>query len=451
MKGKLLECPKISFVIPHKDRHETVFETIDTVLASPLRDIQCLVSDTSVKADPRFEERARRDDRLVIVRPSHPLTMTDNFEYAVEASSGDWVVLLGADDGVLTQRIPYLLDACAESKSGVITGPTVDYFWPGAYSLLYGKSTLTSAGRLSWWEDRKTASSVSSNTQVREIDIVGKSEDVPRSILRMEPPIKIYGAGAIRRDVLDAIRKRQGRCFLSPVPDWFLSLAAGLEVKSFDVLSDAVVIQGASILSNGLNANSATPTTPTREEERSSNTQLEPSKSTDVPLPLSTHTELLLLVVWSALAGRRNLLDDEIVQVRFRRWLKSIDRAGNSPIERALQVRILGAVSTQTAKSRRSKNVRNFICRDQLKTWLLRPKVALERMRGGRRYNLIIQGPLFSLADAAACIKSLDEKDAPAPTLWRDHSPIRVWKSGRWRGITLSLSSCPKSRRDAMP
>mgnify|MGYP002152284452 CR=1 FL=1 len=215
-----------------------------TVLSIPDADIECVVADNDPL--PRSQDLAQfnGDPRFRVVRPSQNLHMTDNFEFAVRQASGDWIFLLGGDDGVLPHRFEEFRRALLRCQTGVLTAPGIAYSWPSL--------SAQGNGVANWVEpcSRGTLTTKSSKPVARSLD--RRSQGHLSAQLRLPRMPDIYCRGAVRREVIHEIIKRNGgRIFRTITPDYFISVAITRVVKEFSVFSRGLLIHGVSSESNG--------------------------------------------------------------------------------------------------------------------------------------------------------------------------------------------------------
>lgn len=96
------DTPKLSICVPSRNRQACFQQTIRDLVASPRTDIEFVLADNS--DDPRIMDGfiAAIDDPRVRYLPSveRTLSMMDNWERTVAASTGAWVCVIGDDDYV---------------------------------------------------------------------------------------------------------------------------------------------------------------------------------------------------------------------------------------------------------------------------------------------------------------------------------------------------------------
>lgn len=90
--------PRFSIVVPTRNRSDLVPNAILSILDQSFADFEILLSDNS---DPEYRGNveaaigsALNDPRLTLIRPPHPMSMTDHWEWAVAHAKGDYVGML---------------------------------------------------------------------------------------------------------------------------------------------------------------------------------------------------------------------------------------------------------------------------------------------------------------------------------------------------------------------
>lgn len=92
---------KFSVLLPTRNRLEYLRYAIETVLRQDYADWEIIVSDNFSEDDIAGYVRSLRDDRIRYFRTSSSVPVTRNWNNALEQSTGDYVVMLGDDDGLL--------------------------------------------------------------------------------------------------------------------------------------------------------------------------------------------------------------------------------------------------------------------------------------------------------------------------------------------------------------
>ena len=127
--------PKLSICVPSRNRQDCFRQTILDLVANPRADVEFVIADNS--DDPGVMDAfvaGLRDARIrYLPSANRPLSMADNWERTVAATTGDWVTIIGDDDYV----DPDLVDRIAEIESrdarvDAIGWNRAPFQWPAA-------------------------------------------------------------------------------------------------------------------------------------------------------------------------------------------------------------------------------------------------------------------------------------------------------------------------------
>jgi len=97
---------KYSILIPTRNGGEYVTSVVRTVLDQPFDSVEVVVSVNHSTDDTEKRLSEIKDHRLRIIRPPCLLSMTTHFEWILKAAEGEWIAIIGDDDGVM----PYFFD-----------------------------------------------------------------------------------------------------------------------------------------------------------------------------------------------------------------------------------------------------------------------------------------------------------------------------------------------------
>ena len=99
---------RISLVVPTRERAEYLGSCLDTALRVEDPDFEIVVSDNHSQDATAEVVAARSDPRLRYTRTPARCSMRQNFEHALATASGDYLVFVGDDDGVLPSGMAQL-------------------------------------------------------------------------------------------------------------------------------------------------------------------------------------------------------------------------------------------------------------------------------------------------------------------------------------------------------
>ena len=92
---------KFSVLLPTRNRLELLRWAIETVRRQDYDDWEVIVSDNASEDDVAGHVRSLRDTRIRYVRTPSFVPVTDNWNNALRYATGDYIVMLGDDDGLL--------------------------------------------------------------------------------------------------------------------------------------------------------------------------------------------------------------------------------------------------------------------------------------------------------------------------------------------------------------
>src|ERR1051325_4488154 len=122
--------PKFSIVIPTRNRAATLRFALMTCLEQRFDDFEVIVSDNFSTPETRQVCEDLNCDRLRYYRSDRPLSMARSFELALSKSSGEWVIFIGDDDGLLPDGLTFLNEFVSTSPFQLIRWDPPYYVWP---------------------------------------------------------------------------------------------------------------------------------------------------------------------------------------------------------------------------------------------------------------------------------------------------------------------------------
>jgi len=120
----------ISLVIPTRERAELLGPCLDAALAIDDPGLEIVVSDNA-SADGTAElVSSLTDSRLRYVNTGQRVSMRQNFETALAAATGEYVIFIGDDDGIYTGGLALLRDVIERERPEAVSWDLVHYTWP---------------------------------------------------------------------------------------------------------------------------------------------------------------------------------------------------------------------------------------------------------------------------------------------------------------------------------
>jgi hypothetical protein len=171
------------------------------------------------------------DPRVRYVRNEARLSMRDNFEKGLSLARGDILCFIGDDDGVFPNAVERALALFDQHKVEAVSAARAHYFWPDLLAARRNTALLPRA---------KGVSIHQSQTELRR---VLNDNDYYR--------LPCLYHGFVKRTVVERVKQKQGRFFLSSQVDMYSAIALSMEGITYAFSRSPLIINGASSRSNG--------------------------------------------------------------------------------------------------------------------------------------------------------------------------------------------------------
>lgn len=230
------EQPFFSIIIPTRNRHETLIHTIKTVLNQDFEDFELIISDNNSTEETFLAVNEFEDLRLKYFNTKSSLSMIDSWEFALDKSSGKYVIFFGDDDGLVDGALIFLFKLLINGKQQVINWARVSYYWPDmtpAELSDHLSIPLFSENHGSYLDSQKIFDEIMHGRYY--------------TILPM-----LYNS-VVSKEVINKIKEdTDGVLFASKSPDVYSGFAIAHTVKQYLSLTIPLSINGASKYSNGI-------------------------------------------------------------------------------------------------------------------------------------------------------------------------------------------------------
>lgn len=225
-------APKLTLLIPTRERAGTLLYAIKSALADPNPNVEILVSDNASLDNTKDVIASFSDPRLRYINPGQRLSMVDHWEFAVARARGDYVTVIGDDDAVNRNGYGVLLNTIKTHPSKIYAWPTHVYLWP--------QGSMEARVKL-----------LIPPSEPYEMDLPGLVRKAVRwGIFNYAPLPHLYHS-AVHRGVLDEIKQRTGSYFKTTQPDVYMSYAIPAITQTAVNVGVAVTTNGHSAQSNG--------------------------------------------------------------------------------------------------------------------------------------------------------------------------------------------------------
>ncbi len=229
---------QVSIVVATKDRYDTLFDCIDSLLLNyDCDNVEIVVHDNSAR--PRIEDfKARFGERrnLLYEHDPTPLSQSENYERGVARARGEFVTMIGDDDGVAGGLLA-MAEWMDRHRLDAFFPGFANYRWPGV------TARLSASNPDGWLSMGVWAAPRLVYPELERMAVLAKG-----SITLGELPRLYYGL--VRRRCLDWVRNKAGAYFPGPSPDMANAFALSYSVGNMAVASLPVFISGNSRQSN---------------------------------------------------------------------------------------------------------------------------------------------------------------------------------------------------------
>jgi len=221
----------LSIIIPTRERCAYLPYCIRTCTANPDVGLEILVIDNASTDSTAEAVASMHDSRIRYVRNETRLSMRDNFEKGLTLARGDIVGFIGDDDGIFPDAVGKVLQLFENTKIDAISAERASYFWPDLLTRSHDTARLPRHKGLAIFD---------SKMMIKNLLVDCNYYHLPC----------LYH-GFVRREIIERIKKRHGRFFLSSQVDIFSSIALSMEGIKYAYSKSPLVINGGSARSNG--------------------------------------------------------------------------------------------------------------------------------------------------------------------------------------------------------
>ncbi len=126
----LKKHPKLSVVIPTRERADTLIYTLQTVTSQRYDNLEIIVSDNASEDNTKQIVTGNDDSRIKYINTGARIGMSENWEYGLSHVTGDYVMFLGDDDGLLPNACSDVAEIISKTGTKGIIWNKPNYTWP---------------------------------------------------------------------------------------------------------------------------------------------------------------------------------------------------------------------------------------------------------------------------------------------------------------------------------
>lgn len=243
--------PKYSIVIPTRERELTLKSSIETVLAQTSGDFELIIQDNLSSPATRAVVDGFNDPRIRYFRSEKRLPMHENWEQALDHTTGDYILFIGDDDALMPDCLERAEPLLAKMDPDILSWTNHLYYWPDVPDVAHRNLLVADLRNGSIWRDGFADDPFGANLSYKYPDrppgtLVFDGRAIAQAWYAwkgLRPYVPLYHNMVARR-VVERVRNRCGRYFLDPTPDF-----ASLAVNTY--FSDKVLFYSRSLSMSG--------------------------------------------------------------------------------------------------------------------------------------------------------------------------------------------------------
>jgi len=129
---------KLSIIIPTKDTLIYLKDNVSSIVDQDYDDYELIISDNHSEDGTYEWVQSLNNPHIKLIKPDTPLSMGEHCEWALNHANGDWIQILGSDDGVQPfyfQLAEFFIRKAEEKKLFIVNFPRAYFFWEGCQSI----------------------------------------------------------------------------------------------------------------------------------------------------------------------------------------------------------------------------------------------------------------------------------------------------------------------------
>ncbi len=234
MDTDIMNNTLLSIVIPTRNRQKYCLAAVEQILSLNLEETEVVIQDNS--DDRSLQSLLKKyivSDRVVYNYRDGIISFVDNFSEAISISHGEYVCMIGDDDGVLPNIVSVTKTAKCDNVDCVIAGLNAVYIWPNPEPIVpNGENGYLCLAYLKYTEKvvdcRKALDNLVNQGAQRYQEL-----DLPR----------VYH-GIVKRSKLDEVKLVAGNYFAGLTPDIFIAVALACVCERVIRLSYPITLSG---------------------------------------------------------------------------------------------------------------------------------------------------------------------------------------------------------------
>jgi glycosyltransferase involved in cell wall biosynthesis len=195
-----------TIIIPTRERADTLTHSIKTALSQNYENFEVLVSDNASNDCTKKIVKEIKDIRLRYINTGRRVSMSENWEFALNHVSRGWVTILGDDDAILPDALQKVNQIIIQTKTRAVRSDGCFYSWPNLLGKKYGRLGI----------------------ELRDGFEIRNSHKFLQNVINGEIDYKelpmLYNGGFVCTSLISDVKKRTVSFFKSMTPDVYSAI-----------------------------------------------------------------------------------------------------------------------------------------------------------------------------------------------------------------------------------
>ncbi|MGL6065565.1 MAG: glycosyltransferase family 2 protein [Cetobacterium sp.] len=224
----------LSVLIPTKNREKYLRGSIEQILKIEDKRIQIVIQDNSdISIYEQIKEILKLNNNIKYNYTPGIVSFVENFDIGLQLCEGEYVCLIGDDDGIMPQIIPVIEWAKKNNKKIIKPSLNISYFWP------------ESGARGNKIDD----GCLKINNITQKIRIYDAKKELQKLIGQGCQDYLLLGTaklyhGIVKKECLDKIKEKTGKYFGGLTPDIYMATALSLVADEIIEINFPLTVPG---------------------------------------------------------------------------------------------------------------------------------------------------------------------------------------------------------------
>jgi len=215
--------PLINIIIPTRERADTLYWTIKTCLNQNYDNYKIWISDNCSTDNTAEIVHNFNDPKITYLKTPKRLSMSHNWEFALDHIESGYVTFLGDDDGLVPDTLINIAYIIKKHNIDVIKCDHPYYYWP-KFSMVHIRGVLKARLQKNYFfiDSQKAL-----NHTAKKLN-----NTLPGFYFGESIPI-LYHGGIASMDIINKIKQRDTTFFHSAIPDYYSGLILAGEIDKY--------------------------------------------------------------------------------------------------------------------------------------------------------------------------------------------------------------------------